>query len=125
MADNLKPRHAKQAIRKNKKHEIFQNSTCTRRVNGHLKALFVTYKRRACPHGLTGKRLNDGQRCPNRHPPLCFRYSKHGDTKKLGCTKGNECKHFHPRLCRNSVTKRVCLNEDRTFHHLKHTQRPQ
>ena len=83
------------------------------------------YKRRECPHGLTGKRLLNGKPCPNRHPPRCFRYCKHGENMKLGCIKGNECKYFHPRLCRNSVSRRVCLNADCTLVHLKFTKRSQ
>lgn len=81
------------------------------------------YKKRNCPHGLTGKRLVDGKPCPKSHPPRCFRYCKHGDNARLGCTKGNDCKYFHPKLCRDSVKKRVCLRKDCTFLHLKNTRR--
>lgn len=42
----------------------------------------------------------------------------------MGCTKGDDCKFLHPKLCRNSVLKRYCPNKDCTFHHLKHTRRP-
>ncbi|KAL5271626.1 hypothetical protein ACHWQZ_G002039 [Mnemiopsis leidyi] len=82
------------------------------------------YKRRQCPHGLTGKRLIDGQPCKFKHPPRCFRWCKHGDNQRLGCTKGNDCKYLHPKLCRNSVLKRYCPNQDCSYHHLKHTRRP-
>ena len=82
------------------------------------------YKRRECKHGLTGKRLINGKPCPNRHPPRCFRWCKHGENKRLGCDKGSECPYFHPKLCKNSVLKRFCPNRDCTFHHLKHTRRP-
>lgn len=81
------------------------------------------YKRRECPHGLTGKRHIDGKPCSGRHPPRCFRYCKHGDNKKLGCVKGTDCNYYHPRLCRNSLAKRLCLNSDCTFVHLKFTRR--
>ena len=83
------------------------------------------YKRRACPHGLTGKRLVDGKPCPHNHPPRCFRYCKHGDNKRLGCVKGKDCKYLHPKLCNNSLLKRVCFYDDCQFHHLKHTRRYQ
>ena len=43
------------------------------------------YKKRKCPHGLTGKRHIEGKPCPNRHPPRCFRWCKHGDHQKLAC----------------------------------------
>ena len=81
------------------------------------------YKKRECPHGLTGKRLINGKACAHRHPPRCFRWCKHGDNKKLGCTRGKECRYFHPRLCQNSVAKKVCLNEDCKYVHLKSTRR--
>ena len=82
------------------------------------------YKRRECPHGLTGKREVEGKPCPNQHPPRCFRWCKHGDNKRVGCTKGDECRYFHPKLCRSSVLKRFCPNQNCTYHHLKHTRRP-
>ena len=82
------------------------------------------YKKRECPHGLTGKRLIDGKPCPHKHPRRCFRWCKQGDNRKLGCTKGDDCRYFHPKLCHNSVLKRFCANQNCTFHHLKHTRRP-
>ena len=82
------------------------------------------YKKRECRHGLTGKRLIDGKPCPHKHPPRCFRWCKHGDNKRSGCTKGSDCTYYHPKLCKNSVLKRYCANQDCTFHHLKHTRRP-
>lgn len=81
------------------------------------------YKRRECPHGLTGKRLVGGIACPYRHPPRCFRWCKHGENKQLGCTRGKECRYFHPKLCQSSVSKRVCLNVDCKYVHLKNTRR--
>ena len=79
--------------------------------------------KRECLHGLTGKRLINGEACPHRHPPRCFRWCKHGKHKKLGCTRGKECNFFHPRLCQGSVLKRVCLDENCTLVHLKKTRR--
>ena len=82
------------------------------------------YKKRECPHGLTGKRLINGRACPNLHPRRCFRWCKHGENQRIGCTKGKDCPYFHPKLCRNSVLKRFCPNKECKFHHLKHTRRP-
>ncbi|KAL5253961.1 hypothetical protein ACHWQZ_G013653 [Mnemiopsis leidyi] len=82
------------------------------------------YKKRECRHGLTGKRLINGKPCPHKHPPRCFRWCKHGENKRSGCTKGEECTYFHPKLCKNSVLKRYCANRDCSFHHLKHARRP-
>ena len=82
------------------------------------------YKKRECPHGLTGKRLVDCKACPFRHPPRYFRWCQHGENSKRGCTRGKECKYFHPRLCQSSVAKRMCQREDCKYIHLKGTRRP-
>ena len=96
-----------------------------RNRDGKEGPICAAYRKRECPHGLTGKRLINDRPCPYRHPPHCYRWSKHGDNKKLGCTKGSECRYFHPKLCRNSVSKRECLNRECTYVHLKHTRRTQ
>ena len=83
------------------------------------------YKKRNCPHGLTGKRLINGKPCDKKHPPRCFRYCKHGENRRLGCLKGSNCKYFHPRLCKDSVLKRECLKQDCSYDHLKFTRRSQ
>ena len=84
----------------------------------------AAYKKRECPHGLTGKRLISGKPCPYRHPPRCFRWCQNGDDKKRGCLRGEECKYFHPKLCQTSVAKRMCQKEDCKYIHLKGTRRP-
>ena len=66
-----------------------------------------------CPHGITGKD------CPHLHP----KYRVHGPDPKYGCTKGNRCAFFHPKLCQNSLTLRMCLNLECGNHHLKGTKR--
>ena len=81
------------------------------------------YKFRNCPHGLTGKKLINGKPCEKRHPPRCFRYCKHGDNKRLGCVKGKNCNYYHPRICKDSLTKRECFNKECKFDHLKFTRR--
>ena len=92
--------------------------------DAHDAIVCEAYKKRECPHGLTGKRLISGKPCPHKHPPRCFRWCKHGDNKRLGCSKGSACTYFHPKLCKNSVLKRYCGNRECTFLHLKHTRRP-
>lgn len=83
------------------------------------------YKKMKCPHGLTGKRFIDGVRCPKNHPPRCHRFCGFGDNKKMGCKRGSECKYYHPKLCQESLKKRMCLNRDCTLVHLKFTRRTQ
>jgi hypothetical protein len=76
-----------------------------------------------CAHGLTGKRLINGKRCPKDHVPRCRRYCSFGDKQSQGCKYGEKCKFYHPKLCRNSVAKQVCLNLECTYVHLKYTRR--
>ena len=83
--------------------------------------LFVKNK---CPHGLSGKKEVNGKTCDKTHPKRCNRYCRSGTHKKYGCTKKkDECELYHPKLCRDSVSGRACLNEDCTFTHLKGTKR--
>ncbi|KAL5263425.1 hypothetical protein ACHWQZ_G008708 [Mnemiopsis leidyi] len=81
------------------------------------------YVQRKCPHGLTGKRLIKNRPCPNQHPKKCRFYSNFGNDKQRGCKNGKECNFFHPKLCKDSVTRRCCLNKNCTYHHLKGTAR--
>lgn len=81
------------------------------------------YVKMECPHGLTGKRLIDGVRCPKNHPPRCHRYCRYGKSDKFGCKRGKDCYYLHPQLCKSSELRRVCLNTDCTFVHLKFTRR--
>ena len=78
----------------------------------------IHYKRGKCRHGLAGTD------CKYRHPKQCRKYMAHGDKdKKRGCTLGNKCENFHPRLCKNSIERRECLVPDCRFIHLKGTRR--
>ena len=81
------------------------------------------YVQRKCPHGLTGKRLIKNRPCPKQHPRRCRFYAKFGNDKQKGCKNGKDCKFFHPKLCKDSVSRRCCLNKNCTFHHLKGTAR--
>ena len=42
---------------------------------------------------------------------------------KAGCRFGDKCRYLHPKLCQNSVTMKMCLNEDCKLTHLKYTKR--
>ena len=61
--------------------------------------------------------------CNKAHPPRCLNYCRFAKDNKLGCTKGEERKYYHPTLCRNSVKRRVCLVVDCKFTHLKGTKK--
>ena len=75
------------------------------------------YMENTCPHGISGKG------CSFKHPPRCFRYSKHGEDRWKGCTRGSRCWYFHPRLCQNSVTMKICLTKTCKEVHLIGTTR--
>ena len=81
------------------------------------------YKKMQCPHGLTGKRLINEAPCNKAHPPRCLKYCRFANDNKLGCTKGKECRYYHPTLCRHSVKRRVCLVVDCKFTHLNGTKK--
>lgn len=75
-----------------------------------------------CPHGLRGKKELNGEICSYEHPKKCFKYCGFGSGRK-GCNNGENCHYFHPTLCKYSVQKRVCYNENCTYVHLKGTSR--
>ena len=78
----------------------------TNATNSHRK-ICEKNKRRACPHGLMGRKEIDGKLCPDLHPKRCRRYCGHRNDKKRGCRYGKDCKFFHPRLCINSLKDKV------------------
>jgi len=82
------------------------------------------YKRRQCPHGRNGKMEYNGTTCNKNHPKRCKRYSNFGTHPKYGCSRGKDCRYWHPRLCRDSMKHKLCLKKDTcTFFHLKGTLR--
>ena len=81
------------------------------------------YKKGKCPHGMRGTKVLDGKRCTFTHPKRCTKYCRYGSQGKNGCKKGIECKFDHPTLCRNSVKKRLCTNQQCTYVHLAGTAR--
>ena len=78
------------------------------------------YKKRSCPHGLTGKREINGKPCKYKHRKLCWHFAEHGPS---GCRFKNKCKFYHPPYCQNSLTLQTCLNKSCTDFHFKGTQR--
>ena len=81
------------------------------------------YKTGKCPHGLRGNKVLNGTVCKFQHPKRCTRYSRFGTQKKVGCTKGDNCQYYHPKLCKFSVKEKCCTNKECTFVHLKGTKR--
>jgi hypothetical protein len=97
--------------------QLDRNSTAKRLDK---KDICPLYKKANCPHGLTGKKIINGLPCSKSHPRRCINYCRFGEK---GCQKKNQCKFYHPVLCRSSVRNRTCLKEDCTFTHLKFTKR--
>ena len=81
------------------------------------------YKNHNCPHGVSGKREVDGRTCPNLHPRICRKFIRNGNRARGGCQKGDQCRFYHPKLCKNSVNRRLCTVLDCKFAHLKGTKR--
>jgi 5-methylcytosine-specific restriction endonuclease McrA len=78
-----------------------------------------------CPHGRGGTRpTRERQRCLYDHPKVCSKWEAHGDQGQQGCTKGEKCEAWHPKLCYSSrAVPRVCTRgrEKCTFWHTKGT----
>ena len=75
------------------------------------------YRKQACKHG------RRGLGCSYSHPRACPKLMEHGLDKKLGCSRGRNCRDFHPTICRNSIRNRACFNESCKFPHIKGTTR--
>ena len=85
-----------------------------------VSSLCQRYRRGKCPHGLRGKKLVEGQKCPYAHPPKCRKYLSAGNDKRFGCKDGKKCKFLHPILCPSSGKgEGVCNSESCKLAHLK------
>ena len=87
------------------------------------KVLCEGFKVGKCPHGISGKKLIDDKRCSYHHPKVCMKFCRQGSQGKQGCKRGSNCKFYHPVLCKYSVKKRLCTNEQCTYVHLRGTAR--
>ena len=81
------------------------------------------YKRRSCPHGMSGKIVVHGTTCKSEHPKRCFKFCDFGAGNKKGCKKGKKCQYWHPRLCKHSMKNKVCEDLQCTFQHLVFNRR--
>ena len=73
---------------------------------------------------MSGRKEFEGNpACSKQHPNRWYSYSKHGNDSKKGCTKGKECKYFHPFICQSSARQRECTRENCTHIHLRFTKR--
>ena len=75
------------------------------------------YKRGNCKHG------RKGDKCQFSHPKPCSKLMKHGNKGPRGCNKGKQCSSFHPIMCRNSLNKGQCYDNECTSVHVKGTSR--
>ena len=83
------------------------------------------YLKKRCAHGISGKKLVEGNPCPKAHPPPCRRYLNHGTDEKRGCRlKKDDCPYVHLNICRGSLKNRVCSKVKTTcpFIHLQKTR---
>ena len=54
---------------------------------------------------------------------MCQKLLSHGKSKQKGCIKDGKCKNFHPPMCRSSLSKRRCTNQNCEVMHIKGTKR--
>ena len=80
------------------------------------KDCFHFTKHNNCRFGMSGKG------CDFNHPKVCNQNRLYGNGR-YGCKKGDQCKFFHQRICRNASKEKICLNEKCSFIHPKGTTR--
>ena len=82
------------------------------------------YRHGICAHGMSGRKLVDGNKCAFRHPKKCTRFCQFGNDPQYGCTYCYaECHFMHPIICRYSARHNHCQDEKCTYAHLKGTKR--
>eukprot|EP00116_Pleurobrachia_bachei_P006190 sb/3466452/ len=81
------------------------------------------YLNKNCRHGRKGDQLVNGKACQKLHPVLCKKFCHYGGSKRFGCTKGTQCKFYHPPLCKGSDARRACYDNQCRMTHLLHTRR--
>ena len=81
------------------------------------KKICAHYRRNQCRFGMKGKD------CPFLHPERCKKLLTHGTKQPDGCNQGRKCEHFHPKMCPNSIAKRLCLDDKCQLTHVKGTAR--
>ena len=81
------------------------------------------YIRGTCPHGISGKKVINGEACFFNHPKRCMKFCRNGPYSRYGCDKGRDCEYLHPILCKFSLKFRKCTNLSCKFTHLKFTKR--
>ena len=52
------------------------------------------------------------------HPRICFAYLN-GVNQRNGCSKGKDCKYYHPKLCWSYNKSGKCSKKDCQFYHHK------
>ena len=78
------------------------------------------YSQGRCKYGISGRK--DGQ-CPYKHPKPCQKFITNGDRRQRGCTRGSQCRSFHPKMCQLSLRERICSREDCKYMHIRGTRR--
>ena len=70
-----------------------------------------------CRFGISGKGYSQ------HHPKVCRKLQKFGTQGLVVCNEGSNCEFFHHRLCKCSVRKCICLNQDCKLMHIRGTKR--
>ena len=75
------------------------------------------YEKGTCRYGIAGRG------CSRQHPKACKKLLQHGDRGPRGCSAGSRCDKFHPLMCRSSLRKRECFNQECKLVHTVGTKR--
>lgn len=75
------------------------------------------YERNSC------KFVTTDQKCRFWHPEKCSKYTQFGPSEPNGCKSEDTCDKYHPILCEDSLTKKLCLDDKCRAIHIKGTKR--
>ena len=64
-----------------------------------------------------------GELCKFNHPVYCKPLLNYGPKSEKGCNKGQNCQHFHPKMCHSSISRHECFKEKCPYFHIKGTRR--
>lgn len=97
---------------------------CTCNKTANTKTNVVSEEVAVCKFYRQNKcRHKNPKECKFRHPRPCKKLILHGTNEQRGCTMGRKCSEYHPIMCRDSLTKGICLNESCRKSHIRGTKR--
>lgn len=96
--------------------ENIRSGQFTRKVHTS-RILCSFYERNAC------KYVTTDEKCRFMHPEKCSKYIQFGPIAPNGCSLGETCNKYHPKLCQDSLINKNCSNYNCRAIHIKGTKR--